>query len=298
MIVSLSLALVLSQATYTRSRVEPSDPRSLCLYWPENTAIELRQNERGNPETGGREFTAFNNAITTWQARLNQCASLSLRDGARTTSRKTEFNTSGANENVVVYRMKRCAKTCADGDELCVKVDASSPCWGEDQDNCGSVFDCWQHASSAIAITTTSYYPSNARVLDADIEFNWPNFYFTATSTELPCPGGTTSQSCVVTDVENTATHELGHLLGLAHFSNANSTMFASAAVGETKKRTLDQGSADFVCDAYPVGQPARQCVIPVVDATLGKQLKGCSVAGGDVLLALGLLLGRRRARA
>ena len=243
MILSLSLALALSQTGYLRSRVTQDDPQSLCLYWPENSAIELRQNQDGNPETGGAEFAAFQASITTWQTQLNSCASVSLKDGARTSTRATEFKTAGGNENVVVYRFKKCAKTCAQGDSLCQPVASSDSCWNADEDDCGSKYDCWQHAAGAIAITTTSYYPSNAQILDADVEFNWPSFYFTATTDTLPCPTGVTSQSCVVTDVQNTATHELGHLLGLAHFASSNSTMFASAGAGETKKRTLDLGS-------------------------------------------------------
>lgn len=298
MILSLSLALALSQTGYLRSRVTQDDPNSLCLYWPENSAIALHQNQDGNPEVGGPEFTAFQASITTWQTQLNACASVSLADGARTTSRATEFKTSGDNENVVVYRFKKCSKSCASNDTLCKQVDSADACWDADQDNCGSKYDCWQHASGAIAITTTSYYPSNAQILDADIEFNWPSFYFTATPDTVPCPTGVSAQTCVVTDVQNTATHELGHLLGLAHFTNSNSTMFASASTGETKKRTLDVGSAQFVCDTYPVGQRARQCVIPTVEETLGKAPKGCSVTAGGALIVLPLLFRRRRARA
>lgn len=296
MIVSLSLALVLTQTSYLRSRVTQDDPNSICLYWPENSAIELRQNQDGNPELGGAEFTAFQASLTTWQTQLSSCASVSLHDGARTSSRATEFNTSGDNENVVVYRLKKCAKTCAANDTLCKQIDAADACWGEKQDDCGNKYDCWQHSVGAIAITTTSYYPSNARILDADIEFNWPTFFFTATTDTLPCPIGVTSQSCVVTDVENTATHELGHLLGLAHFNNGASTMYASASTGETKKRTLDVGSAQFVCDTYPVGQRAKQCVIVEAEETLGKVPKGCSTTAGGALAILSLLFRRRRA--
>jgi len=295
-ILSLSLAMVLSQSTYLRSRVDSADPSSLCLYWPENTALELHQNQDGNPETEGREFTAFNASITTWQTALNSCASVSMKDGARTASRATEFKPGGSNENVVVYRMLTCAKSCT-GRQNCKEVASTDTCWDEANDDCGTKYDCWQHTSGAIAITTTSYYPSNAIIQDADIEFNWPAFYFTATTDTVPCLPNAPSQNCVVTDVQNTATHELGHLLGLAHFSSSNSTMFASASAGETRKRTLDLGSSQFVCDTYPANQRAKQCVIPTVESTLGKVPKGCSTTAGGAFIFLSLLLRRRRSR-
>ncbi len=51
-------------------------------------------------------------------------------------------------------------------------------------------------------------------------------------------------------DVQNVATHELGHVFGLAHPGNAHEddkdqTMFASAPPKETSKRSLENG--DFL---------------------------------------------------
>jgi hypothetical protein len=45
-------------------------------------------------------------------------------------------------------------------------------------------------------------------------------------------------------DVGNVGTHEVGHVIGLAHLEDANAmaTMFPSAPKGEVKKRTLTTG--------------------------------------------------------
>lgn len=285
MIAQLGLAILLTQTGYVRSRVDPDDSMSQCLWWPENTAIVLHQNVDGNPENGGNEFTAFNRAITTWQTQLNACASLTLSDGARTSSRQTGLFDKQENQNVVLFRQQRCTDVVPTGD----------PCWDPKNDDCGTKFDCWSHQAAAIAITTTSYNPDTGRILDSDMEFNTPSFIFTTVDAP-PCPSSAVvNQSCVGTDIQNTATHELGHLLGLSHIGNPDSTMAASAKLAETSKRTLDTGTARFVCDNYPAGKPSRTCVIKTFDPTLGKA-RGCSAAPIALVgLALAGLVRRRR---
>jgi hypothetical protein len=92
-------------------------------------------------------------------------------------------------------------------------------------------------------------------------------------------------------DVQNTMTHEFGHLHGLDHTSYAGSIMNTTARPGDTNKRTIDPATMDFVCkDAYPKGKPSHDCVATPT---------GCAAAPGAPLLALGwlvlLLRGRRR---
>ncbi|MBL8913151.1 MAG: matrixin, partial [Archangium sp.] len=198
MIAHVVTALVLSH--YVRSRVDDKDPASQCLWWIENTRIELRQNNDGNPENAGdTEFNAISRAVTTWQTQLNSCSSLTLVEGARTTTRKAGFFDKETNENVALFRLRKCNDV----------VPAGDACRLPENDNCGNNYDCWQHQEGAIAITTTSYSPTTGRILDSDIEFNTPSFVFTTVDLP-PCLSGQANQSCVAADIQNTTTHELG----------------------------------------------------------------------------------------
>lgn len=284
MILKVAMAVLLSQ--YVRSRVDDKNPNSQCLWWPENSVIVMRQNVEGNPETpGSTEFDAVTAAIGTWQTQLEGCSSLTLLDGERTQSRSVGFVDKSENENVTVFRLRQCADVAPQTDG----------CWGED-DDCGTKYDCWQHQSDAIAITTTSFSPSTGRILDSDVEFNSVKFIF-STVDGPQCIGGRFSTSCVSSDVQNTTTHELGHLLGLGHSPALNSTMASRAVPGELSKRTLDADTARFVCEVYPKGGPARTCIVTQVSETLGNA-PGCHAAPGLLAFAAGAwLLRRRRAR-
>lgn len=289
MILKVALTIALSQ--YVRSRVDDKDPASQCLWWLEYTPIVLHQEVTGNPENAGdAEFVSIGKSIATWQTQLASCANLTLTEGARTRTRNVGFfqslktDTKDDNENVMVFRLRKCSDV----------VPAGDACLGE-ADDCGNKYDCWQHQSGAIAITTTSYNPETGQILDSDVEYNVPYFLFTTVDSPV-CPATAPSLGCVVTDVENTTTHELGHLLGLSHFSSASSTMNARANAGELLKRTLDTGTAQFVCDAYPKGKPSKTCLIRPVSSTLGEVARGCSSAPGLLpLVALIGLLRRRR---
>jgi hypothetical protein len=73
------------------------------------------------------------------------------------------------------------------------------------------------HDPSAIGLTTVFYVDTPGRIgdgtiLDADIELNAVNFTFTVTPENAQARPGTSPA-----DLENTLTHELGHVQGLAH---------------------------------------------------------------------------------
>ena len=282
MILKVALTIALSQ--YVRSKVDDTDPNSQCLWWVENFPIVLHQSNNGNPITpGDTELTAIGAAVTTWQTQLNRCASLSLTDGARTATRKVGYFDKETNENIAVFRTRRCSDVAPAGDA----------CHGT-ADNCGNQFDCWQHQDSAIAITTTSYNPETGRILDSDIEFNAPQFTFTTVNSP-PCLSGMVSTNCVASDVQNTTTHELGHLLGLGHSPDPSSTMSFRANAGELTKRVLDADTARFVCEVYPAGKPTKTCFTKPVSSELGKAARGCQAAPGGLLLAAAALFLRRR---
>ncbi len=275
--VKVLLAVVLSQ--YVRTKTDDSNLNSQCLWWKDATDIVMHQNAQGEPTVSGdTEFAAVAASMASWQTQLSACGSLTLTDGTRTQSRTVGYTINGDNENIVVFRLKKCTDVAPTNDA----------CWSAG--TCGNNYDCWEHSASAIAITSTSYTPSTGRDLDSDIELNSPSFQFTTT---VP----------VITDVQNTVTHEIGHVLGLAHINLAGSTMNPKAETGEVTKRTLDDGSKQFICDVYPKGKPTKTCQIPTLTSglELGKAAKvGCSSLPADATFAAGgvlavLHLARRR---
>jgi len=87
-----------------------------------------------------------------------------------------------------------------------------------------------------VLAATWTYVDSSNHVIEADLFFNsfqpWAIF--------AGCPTTATGRF----DVGDIATHEMGHVLGLSHFSDsgAQATMYPSAPPDEVRKITLTQG--------------------------------------------------------
>ena len=266
----LVTTLVLSQ--FVRSHVVRDDPTSQCLWWKENTVITFEQSSLGNPETpGDSEYFAVTAAFASWSQQLAACGSLRFEEQARADNRLIADD----GRTLVLFRQEDC-------DEL--TPTCSTP------RSCGNERDCWQHANGALAITTTTYDPVTGRISDSDIELNTPRFIFTTVDSP-PCVAPLFDVSCVASDVRNTLTHEVGHVVGLGHSPASNSTMNASAQPGETSKRVIDADSRKFICDVYPAGKPSRSCLLPAYDGELGKAKAGCTAVPGPALLFWSLLL-------
>src|SRR6266849_341836 len=177
---------------------------------------------------------------------------------------------------------------------------AGDPCFSNY--TCNNVYDCWGNPDTTIGLTTTTYRISSGEILDADIEFNAAVFHFTTANGPI-CSGGNYS-NCVWYDVQNTATHEFGHSLGLDHTTYCGSVdggtmcsvMRDTSMPGETSKRTIDPWSASFICDAYPKGLPSQDCA----QAALPKS--GCAAVPGSMAWPLAVvcifLLRRKTVRA
>ncbi len=280
---ALLLVALAANEPFVRTTTDDS-AKSHCLYWKAETVIEWRHNSNGNPETPGEtEHAAIAKAFATWQAQFDACGSLSFKEGPRTGTALEGFFRDGNDENVIMFRQETCG-TRVPRNDSCLK-----------DGSCGNKYDCWDYSSGALAITTTSFEPASGKILDADIEFNTPNFTFTTVDAP-PCVGGF-NFSCVASDIQNTATHEIGHMIGLSHSGAASSTMFISAAPGETTKRSLDDGSKNFVCLNYPKGKASLDCRVFPASSTLGPAGAGCSSTEGFSMLALASLLVLRRRR-
>jgi hypothetical protein len=163
------------------------------------------------------------------------------------------------------------------------------------------------HDPAAIGLTTVFHIaapgdPGDATILDADIELNGVNYTFTTdpvNATQRP-------STFAVADLENTLTHELGHVQGLAHTcwdhitpnppldnngnpipdcndpnlpdAILNTTMFPYATMPrEISKRNLSMDDVAGICDVYPSTQPQNACF----QHTTGGYGNGCALVPG-----------------
>jgi hypothetical protein len=147
--------------------------------------------------------------------------------------------------------------------------------------------DTGERDPRVIALTTTTYDRLTGEIVDTDVEFNGRDFTFT-----------TAESGQVLVDIANTLAHEAGHMLGLDHSTDLDSTMYSYAPQGEVAKRDLYQDDIDGLCHIYPAGRDLPPCegFIPPDDDDKG--CDGCSSTGlgaglGLTLLVFGLLFMR-----
>lgn len=259
-----------------------TDDGAHCLRWPvaagQRGTIHWVQSSTGDPTLGSGVFDAISRSAETWENQLQACGNLDLDEGAHSASRFVGYNQSGQNENLVLFRLQLCSTV----------VPAGDPCLAAG--TCGNAHDCWDHGNTVVALTTSSYVVSSGEVLDADIEMNAASATPTIVDSP-PCTSGSISTSCVANDVENAATHEMGHVLGLAHSPDPSSTMYLSEPLGETSKRVLDSGSKQFICDVYQSGHASTDCASGGGGGGGGGDTSGCSSAGDPAVLGPGILV-------
>jgi hypothetical protein len=175
------------------------------------------------------------------------------------------------------------------------------------------------YAAAAAGITTATYVDDatskrDGAILDADIELNGVNFAISAN-------GQSNSPQGCKAELQNTLTHELGHLHGLEHPCLAqgdpmrvdnhgnpvpscdltsdptiiNATMYNFQSCGESAKESLSPDDIQAICDIYPIKDDPGSC------EAVGKAGGGCcsaSAAPGASFFLAGttlLLLLRRR---
>jgi hypothetical protein len=153
----------------------------------------------------------------------------------------------------------------------------------------------WRYDALAAALTTVFFVDKSGsdqdgRIVDADLELNGVGFQF-STAGKAGC-----------FDIENTITHELGHVLGLDHPCDdgtrtptptdqngqkipscssptlaswiKDTTMYNYAEAGETKKRTPEADDIAGICALYPtVNDPGVAAPVNLDDQG------GCSLA-------------------
>ncbi len=228
-------------------------------------------------------FDAVRASFAEWQL---PCTDLRLLYAGGST--ETRVGASGVGDNVVVFRRGWCSQNPAAVNDACMTAPDG---------DCAGTYDCYQDSTTCIgrsscldwgvvALTSVLYEPTTGRILSADIEVNgWDGtpgallrdsqqygWYFT-------CYGGEAAAQpaeclrygdpgCAYMDLQNAVTHEVGHVLGLAHPCQDESSCLAAPTDGgvpyvertmaptthpkETVKRTLSPDETDAICAIYP----------------------------------------------
>ncbi|MBY0369580.1 matrixin family metalloprotease [bacterium] len=117
----------------------------------------------------------------------------------------------------------------------------------------------WPFEVTAIAITRNFYVagdgPRAGLILDTDIMLNGDETLIN----QGIAHGFTTTGEANCHDLQNILTHEVGHFIGLGHETtpkDSDATMYETAQLGETLKRSLSQNDIDGLMSAYSgVGQ-------------------------------------------
>jgi MYXO-CTERM domain-containing protein len=235
-----------------------SSKTKVPLAWQSGCA-QLYFDEVGSTHIeGDLEFDEMERVLARWGSEVQDCSYFEVRSMGLTDS---EVGLDGL--NVVKFREDRWCRPATD----------------EDPEEC--------YQAAAAALTTLHFVDDdgsdrNGALLDADVEFNGVNF-------NLSVDGQTTQDDgdCL-SDLANTFTHEIGHLIGLDHTcwtgmgdrlvndegeprplctldpplpaDVREATMYNFQDCGETKKASPEADDVAGVCAAYPLEDDPSEC--------------------------------------
>ncbi len=280
------------QDTVSKFVRTPSGDSNIPIAWASGCVSISSQQDGTNNLAGDIEFTIIDNVLNHWQEALDSCSYLQINTLPRS-SLEGGFD----GNNVILFR----------DDTWC------RPAFGDTPQIC--------HNPSAAGITIITFVDDanssrDGEIVDADIEINGVNFAVSQNGNSL----GTAS---CASDLANTLTHEVGHLLGIDHTCWTGSgdrllddqgnlvpacsepnlpaaiteaTMYNFQQCLETKKASLEADDRNAVCSAYPLAADPNQCSTP----DLGNKNSGCCQTGGPIpflpaTLVLLVLFGKKR---
>jgi hypothetical protein len=257
------------------------------LFW-ESGCVFITVDAEGTKQVAGDlEFGVIDASIAAWNNGIASCSYMQIINAGRKAMEVGRDNT-----NLIKFR----------------DVSWCRPATRDDPMRC--------HPDTAAGITTATYVDDatsdrDGAIVDADIELNGENF-------AIGVNGQTSGTENCLSELQNTLTHEIGHLLGLEHtclapgdpprvddqgvavplcsvasVAQQNATMFNFQECGERKKETLEADDIAGVCGIYPTAADPNTCE-PVGDDS------GCCNAGTGPtgpLLLLGFVLACRRRR-
>jgi hypothetical protein len=210
--------------------------------------------------TPQQTFGEITNSTTNWTNVTGACSYMQFRVDSPTSGRKGGLD----GTNLIIWLEDKWGRTGTNGQFTPYSPDAP--------------------ALTTIFFVDDAKRADNGTILDADTELNGVGFTFA-----IIADGGTStcSTSNCMMDVQNTLTHELGHMLGLDHTcwvgdptmrpldSNGqpvplcggalppavtDATMYNFACCGETKKRTPEADDIAGICGIYPIAQDPHMC--------------------------------------
>lgn len=263
------------------------------LYW-KSGCVEITTDLDGtNDLRDDLEGTVVSQSVAEWNNRVASCSYMNLVEKPR-----AQIEVGRDFANVIKFRdTEWCRPATADDPKRC-------------------------YSPAAAGITTVAFVNDagssrDGEIVDADIELNGVHFAISANGQSL----GT---GACKSDLANTLTHELGHLLGLEHTCLApgdparvddegasvpectslpasspirDTTMYNYQSCGETSKADLSQDEVDSMCVTYPLANDPGTC------GPVGSSSGGCCSAQSNapssllLFLATGLLLFLRRRR-
>jgi len=265
------------------------------LYW-ESGCILLAEDPDGTKEIAGDgEFDVVDASVATWNDANAACSYMDIVVTGKL-DKPTEVGRDGV--NVLVFRDDSWCRPAVDGN--------AAKCYPQ----------------SAAGLTTAVFVDDggsrDGAIVDADIEINGK--YFAISVDHMSLAPMIPSVAYCRAELQNTLTHELGHLQGLEHTCRVDgdperidgdgnpvplcgntsdpaiveATMYPFQDCDETKKEVLSPDDALGVCTIYPASDDPHECKAAQLRA-------GCCNAGGSappVGLALFVLLAWRRRRA
>jgi hypothetical protein len=302
----LAIALAAAAAGFVRTTDSQTE---VCLYWPDRSVgWRLNPSRAFTSEScaGDAALDAVAQGFAAWPAATRAggsapCTDLELPWEGITDRTEAGYVRNGPNENLVVFR----AGWCSD------HVDPADGCW--ESGSCANAYDCFQDDShsdrNVIAITTVTYDTGSGVILDADIEVaDWDGagtdletpasngWYFTC-GDEVPQCSRYGDGNCSFIDLRNTLTHEVGHLVGLAHVArtaaNQTVTMYPDTRPGDRTKRDLSGDDVAGVCTVYPRAERSPTCSVEE-EGGCGTSGGAPGGAGGGLLAAVAALLALR----
>lgn len=107
--------------------------------------------------------------------------------------------------------------------------------------------EAWHDRSSTFALTKVFFDVPTGEILETDMDINAVNYHWGT------APGDA--------DIQNTLTHEFGHILGFSHSPSEDSAMYANSYPGDVRKRNLSPDDIDGVCTVYPLGSLGMEIV-------------------------------------